>query len=490
MRAVAMLAVAAVGVGQCGVLSQLDSEMTALAEKALESVVTIEASVERPAPRFLEAFPEWMPRLERMMESERIATGFVWREGYVLTLARAVEGASDILVRWEGGSAPGELVGVDKGTNLAVVRIVGGRGSGPLPPPLGLASSASVRPGSVVLLCGNLPGSLQRSVIVGTVAGLGRHGVPGVPVQSFIQIQAPISPGMGGGPVLDVEGRCVGVVYAVVLGGGLEEALREVLGEALGPEPEPRGLLRRRMEEKAPGPPVGRGELLYYALARHSGAGFAVPGELAARVAEGIVEGTGARWGYLGVEIRETPDGVVVDSVEPGSPAEEAGLRPGDLIESYDGAPVRHLPDLVTAVATSEVGTSHSVGLLRGGERLEVTVSVTARPDAWERPAGTRREARPGGADRRVLLGAVLCTNSAELAEMMGLRREDGVVVVRVALGSDADLAGLRGGDVITAANDQAVRSPEQLERIARASRELRLTVDRDGEILQLRIIR
>jgi len=485
MRTLALLLVAALSAGHCGVLSELDGELKALASRAMGSVVTVEAVTSRepavsPLPRWAEVFPGVAPRVGRVSEGSRMATGFVFQEGYVLTLARAVEGASGILLRWDGGSAEGELVGVDGATKLAVVRV--GAGSPP-PPPLPLGSPELLQPGSLVVLCGNLPGGLDRSVIIGTVAGLGRHGVPGVPIQNFIQIQAPITPGMGGGPVLDSGGRCVGVTYAVVVG--------ENLGAALEAGEREEGYRRlyedliRRRAAAGEGPPeeprMGRGEMLYYALARGAGAGFAVPADLAARAAGGIVEHGGPEWGYLGILINDTPEGVRIGSVEPGSPAQRAGLAVGDLVESYDGAAVRRAPDLVTAVATSAVGSRHEVVVMRDGKEVVLSVSVEARPGAWKSCAD---------ADCGVLFGAELRTNSPDLAEALGLSTGEGVVVTRVEPESDADLAGLRGGDVILLVNGGAVTSAGELIRAAGKSRTLELSVNRAGESLALRMKR
>jgi S1-C subfamily serine protease len=289
-------------------------------------------------------------------------SGFVVDDdGTILTNAHVVAGADEVSVSFEEGgeSIDADVRGVDPDTDLAVLKIDPDEVEDLTVLPLGDSSRVDV--GDPVVAIGN-PFGLQRTVTTGIVSALQRQidAPSGFSISNVIQTDASINPGNSGGPLLDAQGRVIGINSQIATGGG-------------------------------------QGSV---------GIGFAVPVNTAKDLLPRLREGEDIERAWLGVQMAtvtedvaaelELPEetGALVESVEDGGPAERAGLRatetdelsgevtePGDLIVAADGEPVRSADDVVAAVAGKQPGDTIELELLRGDDRRTVRVKLGERPD-------------------------------------------------------------------------------------------------------------
>jgi S1-C subfamily serine protease len=263
----------------------------------------------------------------------RPATGIIWADNLVLTADHVLEQEDTIQVSGSGATVKASIAGRDPGTDLALLRAEGLNG---VPAPRG--RSTEVRVGHVVIAIGQA-GGLQ--VTVGIVSGLSGsfRSWRGGQVERLIQTTAELLPGFSGGPLVDAEGRVIGI-NSWNFGRGVSRA---------------------------------------------------VPLETAERVAENLKTHGRIRRAYLGlgaqpVRLSETlanllgqESGLLIVTVEPGGPAQTAGLLQGDTIVSVDGDPVRHLDELFSTLGALEVGSAHRLLVVRAGERKDVAITVGER---------------------------------------------------------------------------------------------------------------
>jgi S1-C subfamily serine protease len=288
-------------------------------------------------------------------------SGFVVDDdGTILTNAHVVDGAEDVTVSFEegGDSIEAEVKGVDPDTDLAVLKIDPGEVEDLTVLPLGDSSDLQV--GDPVVAIGN-PFGLQRTVTTGIVSALQRQidAPSGFSISNVIQTDASINPGNSGGPLLDAQGRVIGINSQIATGGG-------------------------------------QGSV---------GIGFAVPVNTAKELLPELRAGEEIERAYLGVSMATVNEdvaseadlpvdsGALVESVEEGTPAERAGLRgseidelsgevsqAGDIIVAIDGEPVGSADDVVSAVAAKRPGDTVELEIYRGDDKRTVTVELGERP--------------------------------------------------------------------------------------------------------------
>ncbi len=365
---------------------------------------------------FEDFFRRQMP--PRTYEQRALGTGVVVsEEGYVLTNNHVVARADEIQVTLEDGRRfEAKVVGTDAATDLAVLKIeaddlVAAR----------LGDSDRLEVGDWVVAVGN-PFGLDHTVTAGIVSAKGRAGVGVARFEDFIQTDAAINPGNSGGPLLDLQGRVVGINTAIATRTG-----------------------------------------------SYAGIGFAIPINMARRVMESLIETGEVERGWLGVYIQDlTPDlarsfgfdgteGVVVSQVVKDGPAAEAGLIEGDIILEVKGRKVRDGRELLAAVAALAPGSTVELEVFRDGSRQGMTVTLGVRPAEEGRAAGE------GGPSTIRDLGLQLRTLTPELAQRHDLHLSEGVLVTGVAPGSLAQAAGIRPGDVIVSVNGRRVESVDDL---------------------------
>ncbi len=370
----------------------------------------------------------------RERETEAAGSGVIVdaRKGYVLTNHHVIEGADQVAVTLNDGRRfVAKVVGVDPQVDIAVLRI-DARGLTAVP----FGDSDALRVGDVVLAIGN-PFGLGQTVTSGIVSALGRTGLGIEEYEHFIQTDASINMGNSGGALVNVRGELVGINTAIV------------------------------------GPNGG-----------NIGIGFAIPTNMAQGVMAQLVKHGEVRRGQLGVAAQDlNPDlaqafgmkpysGAAVAQVVPGSPADRAGLRQGDVIVAVDGRPVRSASELRNAVGLLRVGSKVTLEIVRQGRRRTLR-AVLAEPEQTD--AGRASEH---------LAGAIVGTveDSHPLAGSVR-----GLQVLDVARNSRAWSAGLRRGDVIISVNRIPVTSISQLtQAVSRSPNELLLNIQRRNTSLYI----
>ena len=275
-------------------------------------------------------------------------TGFVIDDdGSIVTNDHVVEGAERVTVRFgaegeQGEAVPARVVGTDPSTDLAVLKVDPSDVEGGLQP-LPLGSSAELRPGEPAIAIGS-PFGLEGTVTSGIISALDREirAPNGFTISGVIQTDAAINPGNSGGPLLDGEGRVIGVNSQIATNGSNA----------------------------------------------NSGVGFAVPVDTVKEVVPQLQRDGQIERAWLGVSTSEDPprDGALVQALTPGGPAAEAGLRPGDLIVGVGDEAVRSPSDLGQLVLQRKPGDTVEVVVQRGGDRETIRVTLGERPD--ESPQG------------------------------------------------------------------------------------------------------
>jgi len=352
-------------------------------------------------------------------EQRGVGSGFIMsRDGYIVTNNHVVEDATQIKVKLANGKEySGKVVGRDPKTDLALVKINGASDLHALP----MGNSDDLKVGSWVVAVGS-PFGLEQTVTAGIVSAKGRVIGSG-PYDNFIQTDASINPGNSGGPLINTKGEVVGINTAI--------------------------------------------------LAQGKGIGFAIPINMAKDIAPQLQEKGHVTRGWLGVSIQEmTPElaksfglndnkGVLVAQVLPGSPAAKSGIEQGDVIMEFDGKTVGASKDLPQMVASTPVGKSVSVKLMRDGKALDREVKITAMAE---------EVAVSQSAAHKKTLGISVQNLTPELARRLGSKNDTGVAVTGVEPGSPADEAGIQPGDIIREVNRKPVKNAEDLlQKVAQA---------------------
>jgi putative serine protease PepD len=268
-------------------------------------------------------------------------TGFVVdSSGHIVTAAHVVDGASSVTVTFQDGATrTAKVLGSDDATDVAVVAV---DPSGLTLHRLELGSSGSLRIGDAVAAIGD-PFQYARSLSTGIVSGVDRtiQAPNGFTVAHAIQTDAALNPGNSGGPLLAADGTVVGVVDQIATGGsGADQS---------------------------------------------SGVGFAVPSDIVKSELAALIAGRSVQHAYMGVSTGDaagSTSGALVAAVSSGGPAQQAGLRAGDLVTAIDGKPVKGSSDLVATIADHKPGDSISLQVHRGSQTITQTVKLGEQPAA------------------------------------------------------------------------------------------------------------
>ncbi|TFH50697.1 MAG: DegQ family serine endoprotease [Lysobacterales bacterium] len=350
------------------------------------------------------------------------------RQGYVITNHHVIEEASEIVVTLKDRrKLKAQLVGSDPGTDIALLKVPADGLTA-----LQLGDSDALEVGDFVVAIGN-PFGLGQTVTSGIVSALGRTGLNIHGYEDFIQTDASINPGNSGGALINLKGELIGINSVII------------------------------------GPSGG-----------NVGIGFAVPSNMARSVINQLAEYGEVRRGRLGVLIQDlTPElsrslnlkiteGAVVNRVEPGSPAEDAGVAPGDVVVAVDSIDVKSTADLRNRIGLVRVDSEVNLTVLRNGAPENIRVRV----------ARVERETYPGSESAPQLFGAVFQAMGDE-HPLYG--QVDGVMVADVERASRAWQNNIRPGDLIIAINRERVRSIEELSRaLRRTGRSIAVDIIRD----------
>ncbi len=344
--------------------------------------------------------------------------GFIMdKRGYVLTNNHVVEGASEVrVVLSDKREFEAKVVGGDSKSDLALLKIEA-RGELPVAK---LGDSDEIRIGQWAIAIGN-PFGLTRTVTVGVVSGVGRSGLGVATYENFIQTDAAISPGNSGGPLLNLKGEVIGVNTAI--------------------------------------------------FSRGSGIGFAIPINMAGRVAQQLITRGRVVRGFLGVIIQpltgelarkfgvQSRRGALVGDFLEGGPAEKGGIQRGDIILGFNGQEVEDVAHLQRLTAGTAPGTEVSLLVLRGGKEEKVRVTLSEMMED-KRPVQRVTERA------KEEYGLTLKELTPELAREFELKADArGVLVTEVEKGSQASFDGIRKGDLIAEIEHEPMRDLQDFER-------------------------
>ncbi|MEM1184651.1 MAG: Do family serine endopeptidase [Planctomycetota bacterium] len=399
------------------------------------------SAAKRVEPAVVHITSQRLVREVRRFWGRRISTGepqlldsglgsgvIVDESGIILTNHHVIDGADVLIVRLsDEREFEAELVGSDPATDVAVLKI-----DAPDLVAAHLGDSDDVDVGEWVLAIGS-PFGFDRTVTAGIISARGRSGIGednDILYQDFLQTDASINPGNSGGPLISLDGAVIGINTAIASRGG--------------------------------------GSV---------GIGFAIPANMARGVAELLLRTGRVQRGWLGVSLQdldptsarefglpgEAAGGVLVTSVNDGTPAANAGLQPGDVIMRFDDRPAETLNRLRNLIAFTAPGEPISVEVLRGGKRVGLRAELIDWADGRAMEWGGRNVPS---------LGAIVVDIDRNWARRIGLRRLiPGALIVRVEEGGPAGRARLQPGDVIIGVGRREIDGADDLAELLESGR-------------------
>ncbi len=373
--------------------------------------------------RFFDTPPDSKPR-ERQFQSAGSGVIVDAKNGYIITNHHVVENASEITITLlDNRSFTAKVVGSDEGADIAVLQA-----KQPNLVAMPLGDSAHLEVGDFVVAIGN-PFGLQHTVTAGIVSALGRSGINPEGYEDFIQTDASINPGNSGGALVNLKGELVGINSAILSGSG-----------------------------------------------GNIGIGFAIPVNMVKGVMEQLIKYGQVKRGILGVNIYNvTPEiakefgltestGALVAGVAPGSSAERAGIKTGDIITSINGIIMKSASELRNSIGMLRVGDKVEIGLLRDGKPLKVTALIAERSEAE-------------------MANAVDIAQGLEGAELADAPAGGGVLVRSVQDGSPASQAGIKTNDLIVGVGRTPVSNTKSFREAAKGANVLVLNVRRGSAV-------
>ncbi|WP_443748494.1 Do family serine endopeptidase [Asticcacaulis solisilvae] len=361
---------------------------------------------------------------------------FVSPDGYVVTNNHVIEGATDIqIVLSNDKQLKATIVGRDVATDLAVLKVEGHDF-----PFVRFELEHKPRVGDWVVAMGN-PFNFSNTATAGIVSAYGRDlKDSGADYVDYLQIDAAINRGNSGGPTFDLYGRVIGVNTAIVTPSGA-----------------------------------------------NAGVGFAIPADVANRITTQLMKGVKIERGYIGVSIMPVTDeaasalgvtdttGAYVADLTKGGPADKAGIQLGDIVKTVNGQPVKSPTELTRRIADIKVGEKVTLGVLRGGKMVNLTLTAALRPGEDELAKGLNGNngnddsAGPSGSTSGTppVIGLSVKPLTPESRRAYGIGNDiNGVVITNVDASSDGGQQGLKPGDVIVLANQQSLTSQSDFARV------------------------
>jgi len=328
-------------------------------------------------------------------------------KGYILTNYHVVAGADKLTIRlFDGREFKGDVKGTDSKTDLAVIHV-----EAKDIPVATLGDSDKIQVGEWAIAIGS-PFGLEETVTVGVISAKGRTGLGTGTYEDFLQTDASINPGNSGGPLVNIEGEVIGINAMII----------------------------------SPG----------------QGIGFAIPINLAKTIMAELIKTGKVIRPWVGIGLQDlTPElmknfnvkekeGALISQIYEGSPAEKAGLKTGDIIVQIDGKKIKDSQDVVREVLKRPVGQKIFLEVIRDGKRVEISVTTAQLPSM----PGERKPAGPG----KEWFGLRVATVTPDIAKQLGFTKAEGVVVEGVEMGSAAQSAGFKKGDVILEVNRQRIK--------------------------------
>jgi serine protease Do len=369
-----------------------------------------------PLFEFFRRFMPNPPDTDPDTPGEGLGSGFITSpDGYILTNAHVVAEADDVTIRLaDAREFKAKVIGSDKRTDIALLKV-----SASGLPTVTPGSSETLKVGEWVAAIGS-PFGFVNTITAGIVSAKGRS-LPDETFVPFIQTDVAVNPGNSGGPLLNLRGEVVGINSAI-----------------------------------------------YSRTGGYMGVSFAIPIEVALDVAKQLRETGKVTRGRLGVQIQaltaelaksfklDNTNGVLVASVEPKSPADKAGIQPGDVILSFNGNPVKSAIELPRIVAATRPGTRVTLEILRGGAKRQIQATLAEFPS--ETPAKAEAPESPKSSGR---LGLAVRELAAAQRKSLGI--DYGLVVENV---SAAQASQIQRGDIILAINNRYFKSIDEFNKI------------------------
>jgi serine protease Do len=388
-------------------------------------------------PFFKRFFGEEFRRFSRSVPMKGRGSGFiVTKEGQILTNNHVVEGADKITVTLSDGKTyDAKVLGKDPTFDLAVIKIDPDSDLTILE----LGDSESIEVGEWVVAIGN-PYGFEHTVTVGVISAKNRSiHAQGINFDGFLQTDAAINPGNSGGPLIDMDGKVIGINTAIV--------------------PYAQGL------------------------------GFAIPVDMAKQIMNDLVTYGKVKRGWLGISVQnltkefadaydiEEENGVIVGDVFSGSAAERAGLQRGDVIVSVNNEAIKDVQWFVNKVRSQSPGATLRLKVIRSGKSTTVTAKLDEIPDS----EGT---AASGASEESAFekLGIAVSKLTNELKRQYKIESRTGLVVVEVADGSPAQIAGIQEGDLLREVNGKKVNEVGDLNgAVKKGSKSVVFLIEREG---------
>jgi len=370
----------------------------------------------------------------RTLRKQSLGSGVIISpDGYILTANHVVDGADEIEVAIADNKKEfiARVIGADPPTDVAVLKI-----DAKDLPAIMLGDSDQLEVGDIVLAIGN-PFRVGQTVTMGIVSALGRSGLTGDQYQNFIQTDAAINPGNSGGALVDAEGRLVGINTAII-------------SSTRGSE----------------------------------GVGLAVPINMARRVMERLITGGKVTRGNLAILLQDiTPglaksfdlpdqNGALVSDVFPNTPAEKAGIKPGDVIVGFNDKDITDMHSFQLTVSDCAPGSSATVKLLRDGRPETVTVTLAELP-VEVAPVGDEAK-KPGSGNSMIdaLDGVAMADLEPLVRRQLGVPAGiRGALVADVEPASNSADAGLQRGDIIMEINRQPANNSSNADKLRREAK-------------------
>jgi serine protease Do len=387
------------------------------------------------------------PRFRKFKEQSLGSGVIVSSDGYIVTNNHVIAGAQEIKVSLSNKSTyKGKVVGADPRSDITVIKI---EATGL--PAIKWGDSDKLRPGDMVMAIG-IPFGLAQTVTMGIISAVGRANIGITDYEDFIQTDAAINPGNSGGALVNMRGEVVGINTAI-----------------------------------------------FSQTGGYQGIGFAVPSKIAKYVMESLLKTGKVVRGWLGVSVQDVTselgkefgvpvgEGALVGEVVKGSPAENAGIKRGDVIVGFNGKIVEDSSHLRNLAASTAVGSRIKLDIIRDKKKMQVEVTVGELPKEVQVAAG----AEPGAVSS-ALTGVTVQDLTPDVLDRLGLDKDTtGVVVISVEQGSSADEAGLTRGDVIMSVNRKAVKNTKEYDAAVRKlgkGEPVLLLINRQGSALWMSI--
>ena len=374
-------------------------------------------------------FGNGAPEMQR--RGEALGSGVVVDgAGYILTNNHVVDKADRIQVKFMGDTNQydAKVVGVDAATDLAVIRVEGKSNLAPAR----IGNSDAVQVGDWAMAIGS-PFGFQATVTLGIISAKERDVDPTQQFQHFLQTDAAINPGNSGGPLLNINGEVIGINTAIASRSG-----------------------------------------------GYQGIGFALPMNEAVKVYNEIIKNGKVIRGSIGVKFTPSDssraeallkangakEGVFVEQVPAGGPADKAGIKAQDIIVDVNGKPIRNGGELVERVTSTPIGNTLTITVLREGKKMDFHVVVADLAHVFPEQFGNGKEEEAGPVEGTQALFGIAIENLTEARRQNLGIQQHGVLISAVEQNSFSEDIGMRKGDVIVEINRQAVHNTDDVTRI------------------------